>query len=202
MTRSLPTYGVPLLFVLLVVTSACDRINATVTAPGTTLELSAVQSSLGLEPRAVHPVFLPAGSCVGSRRPFSARVSFVFSGGHDLILRGLRFSFIDRFGVTSLPHVIPIPSQLAVQPQGSSIPTTSPVTLPGIAALPGVAPITMPDSSPVTGVFFAGGTSHVLPYIVQFGCGVFPEGFLIVIADAGDKSGRFSTTELRVRVGS
>lgn len=199
MTRRLPTYGVPLLFVLLVATTACDRLNLSVTAPGS-LEMNPVQSSLGVRPENVHPVFLPAGSCVGSR-PFTARVSFVFGGDQDVILRGLRFSFVDRFGVTTLPHVMPIPSHLAALPQASSIPTTSPVTLPGIAALPGVSPITLPSSAPVTGVLFSGGTSHVLPYDVQFGCGVFPEGFLIITADAGDRSGRFSTSELRVRIG-
>lgn len=199
MTRSLPTYRVPLLFVLVGIT-ACDRSNASVTAPGTTLEMSAIHSSLDVEPRSLHPTFLPAGSCVGSA-PFGVRVSFVFRGDHDVILRGLRFSFIDRFGVTTLPQVIPIPDHVPAHPQGSTIPTTSPVTLPGIAALPGVSPITMPGSSPITGLAFAGGTSHVLPFFVQFGCGVFPEGILIISADAGDRSGRFSTSEMRVRIG-
>ena len=193
MARSLPTFGVPLLFVLLVATTACDRSDASATAPGTSLEMSAVGSSLGVEPRSVHPAFLPAGSCV-SNRPFGAHVSVVFRGDHDVILRGLRFSFIDRLGVSTLPQVIPTPTQ------GSIVPTTTPVTLPGIAALPGLAPIPMPGSSPITGVVFAGGTSRVLPFFVQFGCGVFPEGTLIIHADAGDRTGRFSTSELRVRI--
>src|SRR5688572_27497075 len=131
MTRSFSICGVPLLFVLLVGTTGCDRSDANVTAPGTAFETSAVDSSLGVEPRSVQPTFLPADSCVGSR-PFGAGVSVVFNGDHDVILRGLRFSFIDRFGVTTLPQIIPMPSHLA-QPQGASIPTTTPVTLPGIA---------------------------------------------------------------------
>ena len=110
-----------------------------------------------------------------------------------MILRGLRFSFVDRFGATTLPQVVPVPSPL-------EIPTTTPVTLPGIAALPGLSPITMPGSTPITGLIFAGGTSNVLHYFVHFGCGVVPDGVLIISADAGDRSGRFSTSELRVRV--
>ena len=188
MTRSLPTFGVPLLFVLLIVTTACESSDAGVTAPGAPREMSAVESSLGVEPRSVHPTFLPAGSCVGSR-PFGASVSVVFSGAHDVILRGLRFSFIDRFGVTTLPHVVPIPTHLEAPAQASTIPTTTPVTLPGIAALPGLSPITMP-----------GGSSHLLRYFAQFGCGVFPEGVLIIDADAGDRSGRFAMSELRVLI--
>ena len=198
MARSLPTFGVPLLFVLMVATTACDRGNPSVTAPETALDLSAVHSSLGAEPRSVRPAILPAGSCVDSR-PFGAHVSVVFSGHHDVILRGLRFSFVDRVGVSTLPQVIPIPGPLPSE-QGSTIPTTTPVTLPGIAALPGLSPIPMPGSSPITGLVFAGGSPHVLPFLVQFGCGVFPEGILIITADAGDRSGRFSKSEMRVRV--
>ncbi len=54
-----------------------------------------------------------------SSRPFGAGVSVVFSGDHDVILRGLRFSFVDRFGVTTLPQVIPMPSPF------TQIPTTT-----------------------------------------------------------------------------
>ena len=192
MTRSLPTFGVTLLFVLLVGVTACNRSSASVTAPGAAFETTDVRSSLDVEPRSLSPALLPAGSCVGGR-PFGAGVSVVFRGEHDVILRGLRFSFVDRFGVTTLPQVVPVPSPFA-------IPTTTPVTLPGIAALPGLSPITMPGSTPITGLIFAGGTSNVLHYFVHFGCVVAPEGLLIISADAGDRSGRFSTSELRVRV--
>jgi len=200
MTRSFPICGVPLLFVLLVGATACDRSSESMTAPSATLEMSAVESSLGVEPRIVPPTFLPADSCVGGSRPFGARVSVVFRGDHDLILRGLRLSFTDRFGQTALPQAVPIPTQLATLPEGSSIPTTTPVTLPGIAALPDVSPIAMPGSRPITGLVFAGGSSHMLHYFVRFGCGVFPDGVLIILADAGDRTGRFSTSELRVRI--
>ena len=199
MTRSLPTFGVPLLFVLLMLTTACDRNDASVTAPGALREMSAIEPSLGVEPRTVHPTFLSAGSCVGNR-PFGASVTVVFSGDHDVILRGLRFSFIDRFGVTTLPHIIVVPSHLVTEPQGSTIPTSSPVPLPGIAALPGMSPIPIPGSSPIPGLIFAGGSSHALHYFVRFGCGVFPEGTLIVSADTGDRSGRFSMSEARVLI--
>ena len=201
MTRSLPKCGVPLLFVLLVATIACGRTDAAVTGPSPAFEPSPVQSWLGVEPLSVRPEFLHGGSCVESR-PFGVRVGFVVRGGHDVILRGLRFSFIDRFGATAVPVVIPIPSLTTPLAHVSTIPTSSPVPLPGIAALPGLATIPMPNASPVSGIVFAAGTSRVLPYFVRFGCGVFAEGVLVIVADAGDRAGRFSTSELRVRIGS
>jgi hypothetical protein len=200
MTRNFLNYGVPLLFVLLVTTTACSDTDAGVTGPAPVLATSSVQASLALEPLSVRPEFLHAGSCVG-RRPFGVRIGLRVRGGHDVILRGLRFSFVDRFGATSLPQVIPIPSLSAPLPQASTIPTASPVPIPGIATLPGASPIPIPGSSPINGLVFPAGTSRVLPFFVRFGCGVVPEGFLFVAADAGDSSGSVSTSELRVRVG-
>lgn len=203
MTRSLHNYGVPLLFVLLVATTACSGTDAGVTGPAPVLETSSVQSSLGVEPLSVRPEFLHGGSCVG-RRPFGARVGVVVGGRQDVILRGLRFSFLDRFGARSVPQVMPIPSLSTPipVPQPSSLTSASPVPVPGIAALPGMSPIPRPNAPPVNGVIFAAGTSQVLPFFVWFGCGVFPDGSLIIHADAGDRSGRFTTSELRVRIGS
>ena len=200
MTRSLPKYGLPLLFVLLVATTAC-RTDVAVTGPSPAFETSSVQSRLGVEPLNVRPEFLHGGSCVDSR-PFGVRVGLVVRGGHEVILRGLRFSFIDRFGATAMPLVIPIPSLTTPVAHVSTIPTSSPVPMPGIAALPGLSTIPMPNASPISGIVFAAGTSRVLPYFVRFGCDVFPEGFLVIVADAGDRAGRFSTSELRVRIGS
>jgi hypothetical protein len=201
MTTSLPKYGVSLLFMLLVATTACGRTDAVPTAPTPTLATSSVQSAFGVEPLSVMPEFLHDGSCVGSRR-FGARLGLSVRGGRDVILRGLRFSFVDRFGARSLPEVIPIPSLSAPLPQALTIPTASPVPIPGVAPLPGTSPIPIPGSSPVIGLVFPAGTSRVLPFFVRFGCGVVPEGFVFIAAEAADDAGNFSTSELRVRVGA
>lgn len=200
MTRSLSNPGMCLLFGLLVATTACTRTDAGVTGPATVVQTSSVRSSLGVEPSSVQPEFLPGGSCAG-RPAFGARVGVVVRG-NDVILRDLRFSFTDRFGATTRPRVIPIPSLSTPIPPPSTLPAGSPVPIPGIAPLPGASPIPIPGASPINGLFFAAGTSRVLPFAVLFDCGVFPAGSLIIAADAGDRSGRFSTSELRVRIGS
>jgi hypothetical protein len=194
-----PKYGLLLLFLPLVAAAACDRTELTLTGPAPSALLP-LQSSFSAEPRSILPEFLPTGSCV-TRPAFGLRLSVIIGGGEVVILRGLRFGFNDRFGASAFPDVFPIASLSAPPVQSPGIPTSSPISLPGIAALP-ASPIPIPGSSPIDGILIAAGTSRTLPFFLRFGCGLVPDGTLVITADAADANGRFETPQMRVRVGS
>jgi hypothetical protein len=151
---------------------ACDRTADSPTSPELVRQ---VQTSITAEPRSVQPEFLTSPACVG-RRPFGARVTVIVEGRDGLILRDLRFAFVDRFGTRTLPEVIPIPTA------SSSIPSSSPISIPGVAALPSASPVLGP-----------------LPFFVRFGCDVIPEGTLIITAEAVGRA--MEATEMRVQIG-
>jgi hypothetical protein len=140
----------------------------------------------------VRPEFLPGSSCTG-RPSFGVRITVIVGGGEDLILRGLRFTFTDRFGERALPDVFPTP-------EGPFIPSSTPVPFPGVAPLPTRGPIPIPGSPPIDGVLVSALTSGKLPFFLRFGCGVFPEGTILIGGELNDRNGRHSTTELRVSV--
>jgi hypothetical protein len=148
-------------------TAGCDRAAAVPTAPEPT---SAAQRSLTVEPASARPEFVQSDGCF-TRPGFAIRIWLGLQGG--FAIHGVRFHFIDRFGTRSLPTVIPFPSPSATP----SIPSASPVPVPGIAALPPLP---------------TGGTS---PFIVNFGCGVVPDGTLFIYADHDS-----GTAALRVRI--
>ncbi|MEO5896434.1 MAG: hypothetical protein ABIS06_12095 [Vicinamibacterales bacterium] len=79
------------------------------TAPAGDAGGGSMQSSFAAEPAAVRPEFVARAGCAG-HPAFIARVCVVVGGPHDVIVRGLRFGFTDRFGAGSLPEIIPIPS--------------------------------------------------------------------------------------------
>jgi hypothetical protein len=99
---------------------------------------------------------------------------FISLRGRDVVLNGLRFQFIDLVGNRTLPEVIRLPTPASA---ATSLPSASPVTLPGIAALPPL---------PVSGV---------MPFFARFGCGIVPEGTLVI---TGDLNGR--TEEVKVTI--
>lgn len=202
-----PKYGVGLLFVALSAVAGCDRAAVSVTAPAGDAGGGSMQSSFAAEPAAVRPEFVATAGCTG-HPAFIARVSVVVGGGpHDVIVRGLRFGFTDRFGAGSLPTIIPIPSisspaPTSSLPSASPIPSTSPIPIPGIAALPGASPIPIRGASPINGLLVPNGTYRSLPFLLRFGCGVLGDGTLVITADAADRNGLFGTSNVRVRIGS
>ena len=201
MARSLPNLGVPVLFLSLLVVTGCDNMQASfaATGPAPLVVAANVHSSFGVESSSVAPEFHPSGSCIGGRW-YGARVGIRVHGNHDVILRGFRFSYLDRFRVTSLPTIIPIPTLSTPVSLAGSVHSTSPVSVPGFAPLPRTTLIPIPGSSPIEGVVVSAGSSHMFPYFVNFGCGAFNDGVIIIIVDAGDRDGKFSTSELRVAV--
>lgn len=163
-----PRYA-PVLLLLTVLTAiGCEFRTAAPTGPAAA---SAPQNAITVEPASVRAEFLSSGGCF-LRPPFAVRIRLHLRGG--FFVRGLRFHFIDQFGTRSLPEVTPIPSP---GNPPSTIPSSSPVPVPGIAALP-----PFPD----------GGSS---PFIVKFGCGVIPGGTLFINADH-----EHGTVAMKVRI--
>ena len=193
-------YGAGLLFVALAITAGCDRVAVSVTAPGGDAGGGSMQSSFAAEPATVSPEFVNTPGCTG-HPAFIAQLSLVVGGPHDVIVRGLRFGFTDRFGAGSLPEIIPIPSRASLPP-APSLPGGSPIPIPGSAALPGASPIPIPGAPPIDGLFVPNGTYRSLPFRLRFGCGVLGDGTLVITADTADRNGRFSTSNVRVRIGS
>jgi len=194
-------YGVGLLFLALLVLAACDGAPVTVTAPAGDSGGGSMQSAFAAEPATIRPEFFPTPGCPG-RPAFFARVSVVIGGSDAVILRGLRFGFTDRFGAVTLPEILLIPSLTSPAPEPSP-PGGSPIPLPGIAALPASPiPIPTPGASSINGLLVPNGIRRSLPFLLRFGCGVLGDGTLVITADAADRNGRFSTSDVRVRIGS
>ncbi len=170
MYQHAPRYAPFFLILLLVAAAAagCNRSADTPTSPST----PSLQASITAEPLSAKPEFLNGPVCDG-RVSFGVRV-FISFRGPVVVLRTLRFQFVDLLGRRSTPDVFSLPSPSAA---ASSLPLSSPVTMPGIAALP-----PLPSDSP-------------LGFFARFGCGIVPEGTLII---TGDDNGRRS--EARVMV--
>jgi hypothetical protein len=199
MARSLPNFGVAVLFVALLVTTGCNtQADFALTGPAPLVATANIHASFGAEPASVQPEFFPSGSCVG--QAFGARVGIRVHGDRDVILRGLRFTYVDPSGLRLLPDVFSIPTLSTPVALTGSMPNSSPVSVPGFAPLPSATLIPMPASSPITGVVISAGSSHLFPFFLNFGCGVITNGVIVVIVDAGDRDGKFSTSELRVVV--
>jgi hypothetical protein len=197
MSMRLPTYAPVLLLLSLALASGCDRHSASPAAPPQlpgTLN-GALSQSFAAEPAHATPEFVGGPRCAG-RSPFSVRVTVVAGGRSDVIVRGIRFRFVDASGVTALPEVIPIPDATT-----QSIPTAMPIPIPGAAALPAAVPIPIPGSGPMLGVLVPGGTSRLLRFSLRFGCDVPPDGTLHIAAAGADVRGTPVHADLRVRIG-
>src|SRR5215204_5377648 len=120
-------YPPVLLFVMSLVAVACDRGSIVPTSPAA----PGVEASLSAEPLSARPEFLPSFNCF-DRQPFGVRV-IISLRGRNVVLRGLSFAFVDLVGTRTLPDVIRLPSPSSTL---TSIPTATPISLPGIAALP------------------------------------------------------------------
>jgi hypothetical protein len=189
-------FGLPLLFFPLV---ACDRAQIAVTTGPTAVTSTLTSSAFSFEPSTLRPEAVPGISCT-PRSPFGTRIILVIRGRDGLVLRGLRFRFNDRFGITALPRVIPIPGTSPLNAPLTAI-STSPIPMPGIAPLPMASPIPIPGASPVPGFAVPFGTSQTLPFFLAFDCGVAPEGTLVVFIDTAKDDGGTETSELRARLG-
>jgi hypothetical protein len=152
---------------------ACDRVAISSTSPGAV----GVPAALSAEPLSVRPEFLPSPQCF-DRPAFGLRV-FISLRGRDVTLRGLRFRFIDLIGTQTLPDVIRMPTPTS---NASSLPSASPVIMPGIAALP-----PLPISSPI-------------PFFARFGCGVLPKGTLVIVGEMSQTNGAMQLVEMKVGV--
>lgn len=198
MSRSLPSFGILVLSVSALSTAACDSTVAfTATGPAPLSANINVSGSFGVEPSIIRPEDLP-GSC-GTHSPFGLRLGVTVRGGEDVILRSVRFLFEDRHGAKALPVVISLPSLSSPIP-GGTIPSSSPVTIPGNAPLPTAAPVPIPGASPITGVLVPAGSERRFTFFLQFTCTVLPHGDVIVLIDSARRSGTFETSELRVPV--
>jgi hypothetical protein len=120
-------------------------------------------------------------------------------GGEDVILRSVRFAFEDRNGGRTLPQIIALPSLTSPHPAGATLPSSTPVTMPGIAPLPASTSIPIPGASSVTGVLVPGGSERRFAFFLQFSCTVLPHGDVVVVIDSV-RGGSFETSELRVPV--
>ena len=183
-----PRYPAVMLALLLAAVTACNRSSASPTTPAAAD--IALKPAFTAEPLTVRPEFLPRGSCTG-RAPFGVRIVVDVRAGEDFILRGLSFSFTDRFGVRSLPDVFSTPD--------SSIPTSGPIPFPGFAPLPTRGPIPIPGSPPIDGVL-VGRTVQEIPFFLRFGCGLVPDGTIVIVVDLNDRRGRPERAEMEVRV--
>jgi hypothetical protein len=161
-----------------------------VTATGPTPLVAGVSagSSFGVEPSILAPEVWP-GAC-GGASSFGVRLGVIVRGDRDLILRGLRFSYTDRFGARALPTIMPIPTLTTPFPTSSMVPSAAPVPVPGFA------------SFPEAGVLVPGGSHKTFPYFIRFDCGVVSDGIIVIVIDTSDRHGTLETSELRVRVGT
>jgi hypothetical protein len=173
------------------VTAACSD-NASPTAPAP--RESPVVTA---EPLTVDPEFLPNPFCP-TRPPFGVRLTVIVRAGQDLIVRGMRFDFIDRSGDAQIPLVIPIP----LNSSGPvTIPSSMPVPIPGSSPIPipSSPPLPIPGFSPLDGVLVTGGSLRA-PFFVQFGCDVPAAGTLFISVDTADRRGTANTSRVRVCV--
>ena len=199
MRRSLPSFGLLVLSPLLVLTSGCNRMDVAFNAAGPAPLTANVNASdpFAVEPATLRPDFLH-GAC-GAHSPFGFRIGISFRGGDDIILRGVRFSFVDRSGSHVLPDLFPIASLASAPP---TMPSTSPVTMPGIAPLPAASPVSIPGVSPITGVLVPAGAHRRFDFFLGFGCLVFSPGEVIVVIETADRRGLPHSSRIRVVVGA
>lgn len=194
-------YGVLLALLVLGATTGCESQRDSVAGPSSLSSGMSMGSSFRFEPATLRPEVVSSTSCVAVPA-FGTRIIIIVGAGSDFVLRGLRFSFTDRFGVNALPRVAAIPGSSPLSVPATAIPSSFPIPFPGIAPLPMTSPIPIPGSSPVNGLSVPAGSSLHLPFFLSFDCGIASEGTLLVGTDVAEPGGRLQTTEFRVRVGS
>ena len=192
-------YGLLLAFCVLGVSIGCDSEPPTLAGPSPVSAslVSGASTTFHFEPATLRAEVVPGTSCVA----FGTRIIIVIAGGHDGVLRGLRFRFIDRRGVHALPRVVAIAGASPLSVPAPGIPTF-PIPTPGVAPLPTTSPIPMPGPPVINGLQGPAVSSQQLPFFLFFDCGVAPEGVLFIGAELVDPTGMTETSEFRVRVGT
>jgi hypothetical protein len=187
MAVRLPTYAAILLGLAVLLVPACNRGTVAVTSPATTTDLKV---SVAAEPSQLKPEIFP-NPCP-THPSFGVRLT-VIVGGDDLIVRDVRFGFVDRRGARFTPDVFAATEGVA------SIPTSSPIPF-GSISIPNASPVPIPNAPPITGILLRDSRRLTLPFFLRFGCGVLSEGSVIVSVDTADTLGRSGVHEVGVPV--
>ena len=184
--------ALPVLILSASLAAACsDSDSVSITAPGQITSADFVTA----EPMVLTPEFLASPACSG-RSAFRTRVIIVVGGDEDLIVRRLRFSFVDRFGRNAAPTVLASAS-------ATPLPSSSPIPLPGPTSIPAGSAVATPVSSAVTlDALISGGSRRSLPFFLEFGCDVPAVGTLTVSVEATNRQGRPRTSHLTLAMGS
>ena len=186
-----------LLLPAIVFVTACGDTNPA----GPTTPTAVTSALITAEPMTATPEFLPLSFCAKGP-PFSIRLLVTIgSGGDIVIVRRMRFDFTDRFGDSAAPVVTRTStgrsdSTLPSVPVPVPLPTSSPVNIPTSS------PIPIPNSLPFQDTRFLPGDSQTVPTVLQFGCGVEPNGTLIISVDTAGVRGTSGTSHVSVRIGS
>jgi hypothetical protein len=189
MVRYFPRYGLLLLSLALPI--ACDQAQTSTTSP-TAITSESTPQSFSFEPAPLRPEALAGRSCAVSPA-FGTRVVVVVNGG--VLVRSMRFSYIDRAGIRGVPDVTFIASASPLTAPLSSIHTGGPVPIPtGLAPIPSTPPVLLPGTS--------ADSSQRLPFFLSFGCGLSRTGTLFVMTDVATPSGGMRSAQFSVPVGN
>ena len=178
-SRCVAAFAVP----VALFTAGCDEVRTNLTVPA-----SAALSFVRAEPRQIAPRFLADPFCV-AEPPFFGSLGLTIAPDADLFLERVRFDFIDRFGKRALPLVTPVPSI------HTTIPTSSPVPMPGVA------------TSLIAGQVSFGrqlvpaGRRRTDFFSLQFDCGVPAFGTVFVFVETIDRLGLFDVSRTSVQIG-
>ena len=82
------------------------------------------------------------------------------------------------------------------------MPSSSPVTIPGVAALPTTTSIPIPGATPVTGMLVQAGATHRLDYQLHFSCVVVAEGQIVIVVNTTDRNGHEESSRVLARIES
>jgi hypothetical protein len=164
--------------------AGCDNNGGSLSTGSLTGPAPVTSTIITVEPRTIHPVFLPRPFC-HTAIPFQTRFNLVVLPDRDMTVRGVSFEFLDRSGRRSFP---------------TSIPTSSPIPMPGTSpiTMPGTSPIPIPGTSLFDGRLISPGFSRTFPFLLQFDCGIPAFGTLFVIVDTADRHGRSDVKRVNI----
>lgn len=193
MHARLPKY-VPVFLVLALAVTACGADNAL--SPAAPSKVGVQASAFTAEPDTVVPQFFPGPFCP-QFNPFGVSFVVIVRPDDDVFLSGMRLHMVDRFGRTAIPHVVPFHGTTPALPINAgpiTIPTSPTVPTPVAQTIP------IPGASGFDPLLIQRGSSHRLPFFLQFGCGVPSDGTVFVDFDLSDRRGRRDTSQVRVRL--
>jgi len=134
-----------------------------------------------VEPGVLSPVFLSSPFCFAPS-VFQTGFNLVVRTNRAVVVNGVAFEFLDRFGGHSVPTAILRTSSTT---QGFLVPlplpTSSPIPIPGNVMVPA-------------------GSSHTFPFLLQFGCGIPASGTLLVNVNTADLHGVTGMAQTKVAI--